>query len=70
MGGGRTKRPKLPPEPPPVPTQEDIDTESARKAEDIRRKLKARTGRRGTILTEGDLGVADIRKHTLLGGGM
>ena len=53
----------------PIPTPTDIDIEARRKAEDVRRKLKARAGRVGTILTEGDLGVADISKSVLLGGG-
>lgn len=65
-GGGR--KPKLPPVPPPAPTPQDIDIEAQRRAEDVRRKLRRKKGRRGTILTEEQdvLGVADTEKKSLL----
>lgn len=67
MSGGGSK-PKVPPLPPPIPTPEDIDIEAQRKAEDLRRKLRARAGRRGTIITEpGTLGEPVLAKSTLLG---
>lgn len=69
FGGGR-KKVRLPAEPSSAPTPEQIDIEAQRKAEDIRRKLKARAGRAGTILTEGGLGMAEIGKNVLLGGGV
>lgn len=65
-GGGRSIAP-LPPEPPPAPTPQMLDIEAQRKAEDVRRKLKARAGRAGTILTEGSLGAPSLGKATLLG---
>ncbi len=68
FGGGRSKAPALPAGPSPAPTPQDIDIEAQRKSEDVRRKLKARAGRAGTILTEGDLGIADVGKNVLLGG--
>ena len=61
-GGGKTK---LPPVADPVPTPEDISTQAIQKGEAVRRKLKARRGRRSTILTEGSLGVNE--KKSLLG---
>ncbi len=68
MTGGGAKKPKLPPIPDPVPTPQEIDVEAQRKGEDLRRKLRARTGRRGTILTElGTLGEPMLQKQTLLG---
>ena len=70
FGGGSGKRPKMPPAPAPSPTPTQIDVEALRKSEDVRRKLRARAGRAGTILTEGDLGMADIGKNVLLGGGI
>lgn len=66
MSGGGSK-PKMPPLPAPIPTPEDIDIEAQRKGEDLRRKLRARAGRRGTILTEGTLGEPILQKQTLLG---
>ena len=70
FSGGGGKRPKMPPAPAPSPTPTQIDVEALRKSEDVRRKLRARAGRAGTILTEGDLGMADIGKNVLLGGGI
>ncbi|MCK5017529.1 MAG: hypothetical protein KAS32_10720 [Candidatus Peribacteraceae bacterium] len=64
-GGGKT--PKLPPAPDPIPTPEDIDIEATRKAEDVRKKLRSRAGRAGTILTESTLGIPDVEKETILG---
>jgi len=67
MGGGG-KKPKMPPIPAPIPTPEDISKEAARKGEDLRRKLRARAGRRSTILTEpGTLGEPSLQKAALLG---
>lgn len=70
MAGGGRKKVGLPAESSPTPTPQDIDVEAQRKSEDVRRKLKARAGRFGTILTTGDLGTVDIEKNVLLSGGM
>lgn len=67
MSGGGSKRIPLPPPPPPIPTPEEVDIEAQRKGEDLRRKLRARAGRRGTILTEGTLGEPAAAKSTILG---
>ncbi len=66
MTGGGSKT-KLPPVSDPVPTPEDISTQATQKGEAVRRKLKARRGRRSTILTEGSLGVNE--KKSVLGEG-
>jgi hypothetical protein len=67
MGGG-TPKPKIAPLPDPAPTPEQIGKEAARKGEDLRRKLKARAGRGGTILTKpGTLGEPLLQKATILG---
>jgi len=66
MTGGGSKY-KAPPLQAPIPTPEDIDIEAQRKSEDVRRKLRARAGRRGTILTEETLGEPLLQKQTLLG---
>ncbi len=70
LGGG--SKPKLPPIPDPVPTPQDIDIQATERAEDLRRKLKAKKGRRGTILTQeqdvGVLGAGDEQKKSILGG--
>lgn len=63
-GGGR--KPKLPQEEAPIPTPQDIDIEAQRRSEDVRRKLRSKRGRRGTILTEDVLGT-DIQKKSILG---
>ncbi len=63
MGPG--SKTKLPPVADPVPIPEDINTQAIQKGEAVRRKLKARRGRRSTILTEGSLGVNE--KKSLLG---
>lgn len=69
MTGGGVSKPKIPPEKAPAPTpSEPRNLETQRKGEDVRRKLKARQGRRGTILTEGTLGEPSLEKKTLLGG--
>ncbi len=69
IGGGRSKGPAIPAGGPvPAPTPQEIDIEAQRKSEDVRRKLRAQAGRRGTIITEGDLGTPDIGKSVLLGG--
>ncbi|HDY67580.1 MAG TPA: hypothetical protein ENH85_07305 [Candidatus Scalindua sp.] len=70
IGGGRSKKPVIPAGPVPAPTPQEIDIEAQRKSEDVRRKLRAQAGRRGTIITEGDLGTPDIGKSVLLGGGI
>ena len=67
--GGGSQSAKMPPIPDPIPTVASLDIETQRKSEDIRKKLMARAGRAGTILTEGSLGMADISKQILLGGG-
>ena len=67
MTGGGTSKPKLPPEPAPIPTPESIDIQAAQAGEARRRRLSAKRGRRGTILTEGELGDVDIARKTLLG---
>ena len=64
LGGGSGK-PKLPPVADPAPTPEDIDVQALQAGEAERRRLKARRGRRSTILTEGSLGVNE--KKSLLG---
>ncbi|KKK95072.1 hypothetical protein LCGC14_2676470 [marine sediment metagenome] len=61
-GSGKTK---LPPVAPPVPIPQDIDVQALQAGEAERRRLKARRGRRSTILTEGSLGVNE--KKSLLG---
>ncbi len=60
--------PKPPPLPDPIPTPQDIDIEAQQRAEDVRKKLRARKGRRGTILTEDVLGADDTEKKSILGG--
>lgn len=65
--GGGSKRPAIAPIPSPIPTPEDIDIEAQRKGEDLRRRLRAQSGRRGTILTEGTLGEPIARTSTILG---
>lgn len=68
MTGGGTKKPKLQPLASPAPTPQDIDIQAQQRAEDVRRKLRAKKGRRGTILTEDVLGFANTEKKSLLGG--
>lgn len=60
--GGKAK---LPPIADPVPTPEDINLQALQKGEAERRRLKAKRGRRSTILTEATLGVGE--KKSLLG---
>ncbi len=67
MTGGGSKA-KLPPIADPIPAPQDIDIKSQQRAEDVRRKLRSKKGRRGTILTESVLGVGDTEKKSLLGG--
>ncbi len=62
---GSGSKPKLPPVADPVPTPESIDVQALQAGEAERRRLKARRGRRSTILTEGSLGVNE--KKSLLG---
>ncbi len=54
--------------PSPVPTTTDIDVQAQQRTEGVRRKLRSRKGRRGTILTGDGLGVGDTKKKSLLGG--
>lgn len=63
MGPG--SKSKLPPIADPVPTSEDINIQALQKGEAERRRLKAKRGRRSTILTEATLGVGE--KKSLLG---
>lgn len=63
--GGGAKKVKLPPVADPIPTPEDIDIQALQKGEAVRRRLRARKGRGGTILTE-TLGVVDTQKKTIL----
>lgn len=67
MTGGGSKL-KLPPLASPAPTPQDIDVQAQQRAEDVRRKLRSKKGRRGTILTEDVLGIGDTEKKSLLGG--
>ena len=62
---GSGSKPKLPPVAAPAPTPESIDVQALQAGEAERRRLKARRGRRSTILTEGSLGVNE--KKSLLG---
>ncbi len=66
MTGGGSKT-KLPPIADPIPVSQDINIQAQQRAEDVRRKLRSRKGRRGTILTESVLGVGDTEKKSLLG---
>lgn len=67
MSGGGSRKPKLPPAPAPIPTPQEVDIEAQQRAEDVRRKLRARKGRRGTILTDPTLGLPDTEKKSILG---
>ena len=68
--GGKTKKIAPLPLPSPVPTPQEIDIEAQRKGEDIRRTLRARRGRAGTILTESTLGTtANLSPILGVGGG-
>ena len=64
--GGGAKQVKLPPVADPVPTPEDVDIQALQKGEAVRRRLRARKGRAGTILTTADLGT-ELGKKTILG---
>ena len=76
MGGGKAKRPKVPPAvkppplPPPAPVPELLDEEAQQKERARRRQRLAAKGRAGTILTEGGLGESSTGKATLLGGAL
>ena len=64
-GGGSSYKP--PPTPAPTPMPTEISPAVLRKSEDLRRKMLARSGRAGTILTgKGALG----GEEPILGGGM
>ena len=54
--GGKAKKIAPAALPSPVPTPQEIDIEAQRKGEDLKRKLRSRRGRAGTILTESTLG--------------
>lgn len=62
-----SKRPVLPPakDPTPSPTPTSVDVVNARN--DEMALAKRRRGRTSTMLTSGDLGMADIEKKKLLG---
>lgn len=66
-GGGSSKRIAPLAAPAPIPTPEDVDIEAQRKGEDLRRKLRAKAGRGGTIITEPTLGEPAVAKSTILG---
>lgn len=74
-GGGRAKKPSIPPaplpppKPSPVPTPVLLDEEVLQKQKAKRRQRIMARGRAGTILTEGGLG-AETGKATLLGGAL
>ena len=61
-------KPKLPPAPPPLPTQADPGVQKA--AEQARRRALRARGRGSTILTEQPLGATAgaVEPKTLLGG--
>lgn len=67
LGGGSTKATKLPPQPDPIPTPEDINLEATKKGEAERRRLRGRFGRSSTILTESTLGTTTQAKSPILG---
>ncbi len=65
--GGGGKKVDLPPIAAPVPTPEEIDIQALEKGEAERRRIRARKGRAGTILTESTLGTTAIAKSPILG---
>lgn len=67
LGGGGAKKVALPPVADPVPTPEDIDIQALKKGEAERRRIRARRGRAGTILTESALGTTATAKSPILG---
>lgn len=54
LGGGKPKKTELPPAADPIPTPEEINIQALEKGEAERRRIRARRGRAGTILTEAD----------------
>ena len=66
-GGGKPKKVALPPVADPVPTPEDIDLQALEAGEAERRRIRARRGRGGTILTESSLGSTTALKSPILG---
>ncbi len=69
MSGGGPKKTTLPPVSSPVPTPEEINIQALEKGEAERRRIRARRGRAGTILTttEGTLGTTVAAKSPILG---
>ena len=65
--GGGGKKVDLPPLADPIPTPEEIDLQALEKGEAERRRIRARKGRAGTILTESTLGTTAIAKSPILG---
>ncbi len=66
--GGGGKKVDLPPVADPIPTPEDVNLQALQKGEAERRKIRARRGRAGTILTETtSLGTTAIAKSPILG---
>lgn len=67
LGGGDPKKAALPPISDPIPTPEQIDLQALEKGEAERRRIRARRGRAGTILTESSLGSTTQAKSPILG---
>ena len=68
LGGGGKKADLSPiKEPDPIPTPEEIDIQALEKGEAERRRIRARRGRAGTILTEATLGTTTTAKSPILG---
>lgn len=65
--GGGGKKVDLSPVKDPIPTPEEIDIQASKKGEAVRRTLRARKGRAGTILTETPLGSTSPAKSPILG---
>ena len=65
--GGGGKKVELSPLADPIPTPEEIDLQALEKGEAERRRIRARKGRAGTILTESTLGTTAIAKSPILG---
>jgi len=63
FGGGGGK-PKLPPPPPPTPTPESVSQEAVAKGEAERKRIRAKSGRRSTILSDP---AAEAQRASVLG---